>query len=160
MSNYANIRNMVYNLLSLLERIKINLACWLNPFKIEMRGKLLFFSHYVIILPFFKEITHQFTVVAFPNKYFFILNFIALVKVYIIQGWICKNRELIAQPLISSLIQPFMLLAVANKFTLEPTVNWSIVKFDIIIRVSSKFIWIEYLNCTFLPSGTYRFSVP
>jgi len=49
MSDDTDIRNMIDNLFSLLEWVKIYLACGLNPLEEKMRWKLFLLAHNVII---------------------------------------------------------------------------------------------------------------
>lgn len=47
-----------------------------------------------------------------------------------------------------------MLCAMICEISLQPALNGSVVKFDIVVHSGCKFIGIEYLNGSFLPPGS------
>lgn len=149
---------MVHKLLTLLKRVKINLTAWLNPFKIEVRGKLLFLGHYSVFLRIREVLFNEFAIISFTNHYISDVLFFVLLNINIIEGWISKDWKFITKPLVCSLIQPFMLWTVTLEFTFKPWIYWSIMKYNIMIKCWLKLIRVEYLDSSSLPSWTNWFS--
>ena len=148
---------MIYNLLVFFEGIEIYFPSWLDPFKVEVRIKLLSIRENTILLLLFKKFTNQLWIVSFPNKN--ILHFLLYLCTSrnIIQSWVCKNREFITNPLIIPIIKPFMLRAVTFKDTFEPLINGSKVKLNTMIEFGLKLITLKHLYSAFLPPSSNRF---
>lgn len=158
---------MIHNLFTLLEWIKVNLARRLNPFIEEVRGKLIFFFHknikwafmFVLILlrNLFEIISYQLVIVSFSHQNFSSFCFtIIFLKVHIIKSRVSKNRKFLTQPLAIPIINPFMFFTMALKLTLQPRIQRSKMIFDAMVESGLKFIWVKYLNYSFLPSRTNR----
>lgn len=165
---------MINNLFTFLERIKINFTWWLNPLIEIMRRKLIFFFHKNVLnfIPFFlkfqifvmKIILDKFTIIAFANhnhpSLLFALVPLMPIDLNVIKGRVSKDWEFFTEPFPIPLIFPWMFRTMAFEIALKPWVYWSVVMLHIVVKSWFEFIWREYLDCPFLPTGTQRFALP
>jgi hypothetical protein len=104
-------------------------------------------------------VSHQFqvTTLAYENildSLYFLFDDLDIIK-----SRIGKHREFFAKPLISSVIKPLVLTAIAFEDAWQPWIDWSEVVFNVIIESGFEFVRIEHLNSTFLPSGSQRLTL-
>ena len=99
-----------------------------------MRREYLLLRHDPILPSISEILMHQLAIIPLPNHDILNDPSLTLLQVNIIQRRISKHRELITNPLIGSLIKPFMLLAMAFKFPLQPGVNGPVMKLNVMVK--------------------------
>lgn len=158
MSDHTDIRDVIDNLFTFLERVKIYLSRRLHPLEKEVGWKLFFFTHHLIVLFFLEIVGDKFAIVSFAHKDVSSLYFLTFVEVHIIECGVCEDWELIWKPFVGSLIEPFVLGTVTLKLAFEPAVDWPVVILNVMVKFRLKFIGIEHLDSAFLPSCSNRFA--
>lgn len=154
MSNDADIGNVIDHLLAFSEGVKVYFASRLYPFEEKMWRKLLLLTHYGVILKLGEEVSHQFAVISLSHKYASLAYLFALLQVDVVQRWISKDWKLVTQPLIGTLIQPFVFWTVTHEPALQPAVNRTVVPSDVVVESGVELVWIEDLDCALLPTRT------